>query len=830
MSDEDAIEMLAQQLITRPVFTALFKEAQFAAHNPVSHDINSVLDGLKACGLDAELDSLQKFYDSISQRIEGIDNADGKQKILMELYETFFSKAFPRTSARLGIVYTPIDAVKFIIRSADALIKREFGLPLGLGAAGVHILDPFTGTGTFIHQTIRYLADTCPDSLIAKYATELHANEMVLLAYYIATINIETTYHEHTTTATYTPFAGAVLTDTFLLDHKGQGKLRAILQANATRAEQQRSKAIKVIIGNPPYSAGQRNENDNNPNVRYDTLDARIKNTYVARTSVTNKNSLYDSYIRALRWATDRLGDEEGIIAYITNGGFIDSAAADGLRRCLSDDFSTLYILNLRGNARTQGEKRRQERGNVFGQQARVPVAIIFLIRRHGYQRQPATLYYHDIGDYLTRENKLQRLTAAGDLTGLDWQPLTPDAHGDWINQRDSRFAGYLPLGDKDNNLVTVIFSQYCSGIKTNRDAWTYNFARASVADNMQRLINTYNSELACTGGDHTRVTGDQTRIKWDSTLKQSLAKKQPGNFSEDCIRVGIYRPFTMQWLYFDRQFLSSVYRQPSFFPTAETVNRTIVTNGRGSNKLFSALMVDSAPSVDLLEKSQCFPRYTYPLKATSLHALGGRQDNIPTATVKRFQRQYSDDTLSGDDIFYYVYGVLHCPDYRTRYAADLRKTLARIPFARTKAQFIAFATAGRQLADLHTGYEQVAEYPLKEEWRGTESAAKCRVKRMRFRTRTDNSAIIYNEHLTLSGIPPAAHHYQVAGRSPLAWVIDRYCVKTDDKSGIINDCNAYCTDKNDARAIIRLIKRLVTVSVESDSIIRTLPTEWMED
>lgn len=479
ISDEEIIEMLAQHLITKPVFDALFSDYSFASHNPMSKAMQGVLDALHQHHLDKEADTLQKFYDSVKLRAAGIDNAQGKQKIVVELYDKFFSKAFPRLRDKLGIVYTPVEVVDFIIHSVNDVLKNEFQQTLG--SDGVHILDPFTGTGTFITRLLQSGLMT-PEQIRKKYKGEIHANELVLLAYYIAAINIESVYHG-LVGGEYVPFEGICLTDTFQMYEK-EDLVDALLVQNSERRKRQRNLDIRVILGNPPYSVGQGDANANNQNVIYPHLDSRIRTTYAARSSATNKNALYDSYIRAIRWASDRIGDS-GVIGFVTNAGFLDANTADGLRQCLVEEFSSIYVFHLRGNARTSGELRRKEKDNVFGVGSRAPIAISLLVKNPSAQER-GLIHFHDIGDYLGREEKLEKISDFASIAGITdadgWQIIAPDEHGDWINQRDESFADFVVLGDKDGGKVTRLFANYSSGVKTQRDAWCFNSSKEVVS------------------------------------------------------------------------------------------------------------------------------------------------------------------------------------------------------------------------------------------------------------------------------------------------------------------------------------------------------------
>ena len=836
VSEEDAVEMLAQHMITRPVFNALFADNEFVAKNPVSRTMQDMLELLDAQNLSSESKELSGFYDSVRQRAEGIDNAAGRQKIITELYDKFFRTAFPKMAESLGIVYTPVEVVDFIIHSVEHLLQKEFGK--GLGAKDVHILDPFTGTGTFVTRLLQSNVINDAD-LPRKYSKEIHTNEIVLLAYYIAAINIEQAYQHRRGGQEYREFEGIALTDTFQINERDGDVLNKIFPVNSARVQRQKSTPIRVVFGNPPYSAGQRSENEANKNLKYAKLDNSISWTYAKHSSAINRNSLYDSYIRAIRWASDRIGDE-GIVAFVTNGGYIDGNAMDGLRKCLYEEFSGIYCFNLRGNARTSGEQRRKERGNIFGEGTRTPVAVLLLIKKI---QNPAvcTLNYHDIGDYLGREQKLNMISQFNSVENIPWQTITPDQNHDWINQRDTTYEGYLPIGTRKDK-INKVFGSFSRGLETTRDNWVYNFSKKKVAENMNGMIDFYNSELNRYKKSHPSkntsadveefINNDPTKISWSRNLKSYLAQGVIGKYDDKNIRPCIYRPFTKCFLYFDNIFISLPAVANRYFPTGDAQNLAICISGVGASKEFSALMVNAVPNLHFLDTGQCFPRHTYEKAASKNTSLLNetdeyhRIDNIPQPTVALFQQQYQDNKIIGDDIFYYVYGILHNQPYKTKYAADLKKTLPRIPYAKTAADFHAYATAGKQLADLHVHYETADPYPLlvHEQNADPSNPNYYKVKKMTYSggARTpDKSKIKYNDNITLENIPPEAHDYIVNGKSALDWIIERYQIKTDKDSKITNNPNDW---SDNPHHILDLIRKVVTVSVETVKIVKQLP------
>ncbi|MDR7281303.1 putative helicase [Pseudomonas corrugata] len=851
ISDNEVIEMLAQHLITKPVFDALFEGYSFASNNPMSCAMQNVLDVLQEHRLDKEADTLQRFYDSVKMRADGIDNAEGKQKIIVELYDKFFRNAFPRMTERLGIVYTPVEVVDFIIHSVNDILLSEFGQTLG--SEGVHIIDPFTGTGTFITRLLQS-GLISKEELQNKYQGQIHANEIVLLAYYIAAINIEAVYHS-IVGGKYQPFEGICLTDTFQLYEKDD-LMSELLVDNSARRTRQKALDIRVIIGNPPYSSGQTSANDNNANVAYPLLDSRIRDTYAKRASATNKNALYDSYIRAIRWASDRIGDS-GVIGFVTNAGFTDSNSAEGLRKCLADEFSSIYVFHLRGNQRTSGELSRKEGGKIFGSGSRAPIAISLLVKNPAAQ-QHGQIYWHDIGDYLSQAEKLDKISAFASIGGITaangWQSITPDAHGDWVSQRDGSFGEFIVIGDKRGG-ATKLFENYSCGVQTNRDAWVFNASHTKIASNMQRMIAFYNAEVDRFHTAHSslskkelevRVDGfintDPTLISWSSSLIPSLIKADKGIFNQSKLTQGLYRPFTKQWLYFDGMFNHRPYQMPRIFPSAGVQNRVIMIKQRWTGHGQLALIVDCIPELQTDGGTQCFPLYLYDHpedQAKASKAIPGlfdtpaqpstntRRDAITDEGLAHFSAAYPGEVISKEDLFYYVYGLLHSPQYRDKYADNLSKELPRIPTIKAAADFWAYSKAGRALAELHLDYETAPMYPANVQ-SSASSDSDYRVTKMKYGKNgkdKDLSTLHYNAKIIVTGIPLQAYDYIVNGKPALDWVVERQCVSTHKDSGITNDANDWAIETmENPRYPLELFLRVVTVSLETMKIVQALP------
>jgi len=859
ISDDEIIEMLAQHLITKPVFDALFEEYSFAKNNPMSQAMQQVLDKMHEHHLDKERYTLESFYESVKMRAEGINSAEGKQRIVVELYDKFFRNAFPRMTERLGIVYTPIEVVDFIIHSVEDVLKTEFNS--SMADENVHILDPFTGTGTFIARLLQ--SGIIPyDRLPEKYKNEIHANEIVLLAYYIAAINIEATYHGILTgnirgeqddlifEPAYAPFNGICLTDTFQMGEKPD-LVDELLEENSARRKRQQELDIRVIIGNPPYSAGQESANDNNANVQYTKLDERIRRTYAARSTATLKNSLYDSYIRAIRWSSDRIKDC-GVIGFVTNGGFIEANTADGLRLCLGEEFSNLYVFHLRGNARTSGERRRKEKDNVFGQGTRTPIAVSILVK-NPQADEHGRIYFYDIGDYLTREQKLETISELRSISGITqrqgWHNIEPDEFGDWVNQRDPNFDNYIRLGDKKDKSAKTIFEIYSGGIKTNRDAWCYNFDRTRIVDNINKTIEFYNSEVDRYVEEKSTLPVDKfvqfnsLLFSWDAANKVDLVNSKKYQFDYNSVRVSLYRPFTKSYCYFSKELNNRRYQMPAIFPEIESENLVISLTGRGSTKEFSAFITNVVPDLEMISKSQCFPLYLYEKEAKKdMFSQGDdadyqRRDAITDVALELFRSSYPNTYITNEDIFYYIYGLLHSEEYRERYADNLSKQVPRIPRMNRYEDFTAFSRAGRELATLHLNFETIdlnTQARLSGSLKGLKSTvqrvtggddADFYVTKMKFAKRGEKSKVIYNGKITIENIPEEAYDYVVNGKPALEWVMERQAATTDKKSGITNDANDWATETmGNPRYPLELFLRVITVSLKTQEIVRSLP------
>ena len=862
LSEQDAIEMLSQHIISRPVFEALFENYQFAASNPISRSMQKMLDLLDdETRTEEENQKLQKFYDYVRTTVGDIREAEARQRIIVELYDKFFKVASPKTVDKLGIVYTPVEVVDFIIRSVGYILHKEFGRTLS--DENVHILDPFTGTGTFITRLLQS-GLISREALERKYGREIHANEIVLMAYYIASVNIENVFHDLIgPDAEYKSFGGICLTDTFQLGEEASDENLYSEQfpTNSRRVIEQKKRRITVIVGNPPYSIGQRSANDNAQNESYPTLESRIENTYVARSEAALNKSAYDSYIKAFRWASDRLDEKEGgVVGFITNSKWIEASGLDGMRKCLEKEFSSIYIFNLRGAVRGRvGDTAKKEGQNIFD--IMTGVAITILVKKSKTSDETACIYYHDIGDYLSREEKLNIIRNMGDISNplMQWVTITPNEHGDWLNKRSELFKLYTPLEPekKFGKGSKSFFNVNGPAVASGRDSWVYNFSKQSVEKNISAMIDFYNQQQqayqkAVKSNPDLSVEDfidtDPTKISWTRSLRNSVKKKIAHEYSNTIIRIGTYRPFQKQYLYFATAFNESIGLSPKLFPTPNHYNLIICITGNGARRGFTVYITENIIDYNTYDGGcQCFPLYWYDDSTADIADLFSarqsdadryvRRDGVTDWILSTARKQYGS-RVTKEDIFYYVYGILHAPDYRTTFAADLKKSLPRLPLVESPDDFWAFSRAGRDLAELHLGYERVKPYAecrirLASSMRGDDTVD-YRVEKMRFGKAdgktVDKSVIHYNAGITIESIPLEAYDYVVNGKSAIEWVMERYVVKTDPASQITNDPNDWCREHDDPKYIYNLLLRLITVSLETMKIVRALPKLKLEE
>ena len=810
LSDESVRKMLVQHLLTERIFRRVFNNQEFLQRNVIAVEIEKVIRSITArhFSRDEFLKPLDRFYSAIEKAAESQSGYTEKQHFLNAVYERFFQSFDARQADTHGIVYTPQPIVEFIVSSVEEILKQEFGK--SLSDSGVHILDPFTGTGNFITRIMQQIKRS---ALPRKYAEELHCNEIMLLPYYIASMNIEHAYMERA--GEYKPFEGICLVDTFELSESKQIGLFAA--ENTARVQRQKNAPIRVILGNPPYNLSQLSENDNNRNRRYGALDSRIAATYAADSTASTASRLGDAYVKAIRWASDRLGDD-GIVAFVSNGSFIDQISHDGMRKHLMRDFDKLYVLNLAGNVR----KFPQFSGNthnVFGIQ--VAVSIEFLIRNRATTKSKELLYASARPEW-TKGKKLSFLTDAGTINGISWDRLTPDARGSWLTSGlDPEYSGLIPIGSKEakaGDSIEVVFSSYSLGSNTNRDSWAYNFQIDALEENIQRLITTYDSEFTRWHSQpgkknaDTFLTNDERKIKWSSTLKQALAGGAALKYSSANVRKSLYRPFCFEWQYFGKGVTHRQGQWKRFMPTPESENVAICATGIGAERPFATMATTYIPDLNFFGPGTVpmwFAFYVYTEDGTD------RQENITDWALKQFQIHYQDESITKWDIFHAIYAILHHPEYRIRYAADLRREMPRIPFP---PHFSSFVAAGKQLIKIHTSYETQPEYRL-EEIEDEDAEVSFRLERMKLSK--DKTSIRYNDFLTLRGIPAAAFEYRLGNRSALEWIIDQYEVSTDRRSEIVNDPNRAA----DPNYVLKLIRQVITVSLETNALVGSLPT-----
>lgn len=795
ISEQQAIEMLSQHLITKPVFEALFDTYSFVNNNPVSKAMESILEVLDKQGLLKEQEQLEGFYESVRVRAEGIDNLKAKQDIIIQLYDKFFKVGFKETTDRLGIVFTPTEAVDFIIHSVDDVMRKHFGK--SLTSEGVHILDPFTGTGTFIARLLQSELINKED-LIRKYTNEIHANEIVLLSYYIATINIEETFHS-LYKKDYIPYEGIVLTDTFKSTEDKNSFVDELFNENNKRLKKQMNDPIFAIIGNPPYSIGQSSVNLGVENVSYPILDESIDMTYAKLSKSKLKKSLYDQYIKAFKWASNRISNK-GVISFITNASFIDSQATDGLRKSWSEEFNYIYIFNLRGDARTSGEQRKKESGNVFGEGTRTPISITFLIKDGSENHE---INYYDIGDYLKKEEKLQIINKFKSINNIPWSKIQPDKNNDWINQRDVNYEKFIPFIDDTKN--NGVFLEQYTGVVPARDSWVVSFSKNNVIKNSNQMIENYNDEIdrlshiSDPRDRIAKVNKLESHIKWSRGLTQKFKKGEEITLNNRQV-LFMHRPFTKKWMYYDKNIVEMPSRYQHIY---QDMGKVLYIQGQGSKKSFTAIATDLIPNFQLIANGKGFPQY---LGNDSL----GRVNNF-TDSIKTLGK------FSDDEAFYYTYAILHSQEYKNKYEYDLIKAFPRIPLLKNKDKFIEI---GKELVRLHINYETID--PYKKIIIESVENPSYKVTKMKHPKKNQLDTIIFNKDITLKNIPEKAYNYQVNGKSAIHWIMEEYQVKTDKKSGIIDDPNLYSQDE---KYIFNLLMSIINVSLKTLDLIDAIPT-----
>lgn len=849
IEQEQAVDMLSQHIITKPVFEALFEGYSFVQNNPMSKSMQTMLDLLEEQTIDEDVETLESFYASVKMRASGIDNAEGKQKIIIELYDKFFKTAFPKMVEQLGIVYTPVEVVDFIIHSVADVLQKEF--KRNISDENVHIIDPFTGTGTFITRLLQS-GVIRPEDLERKYKKEIHANEIVLLAYYIASINIENVFHDLTPDPddglgkeTYHPFEGICLTDTFQLGETKAGEqlFDEMFPQNSKRVENQQKTPVRIIIGNPPYSIGQKSANDNAQNQSYPKLDKTIATTYAQLSNAGLNKSLYDAYIKAFRWSTDRLDPVNGgIISFVTNSGWLDGNSTDGFRKSLEKEFSSIYIFNLRGAVRGRaGDSAKKEGQNVFD--IMTGVCITLLVKNPVHKSGKAEIYYKDIGDYMSRQDKLEQIILTqsfiNDVMGLS--ELVPNDVGDWLNLRNDSYSNFTTIvpSKKFDRSSKSFFITYAVGIGSNRDSWVYDYSSQSLINKIEGFVKSYNTQrLAYHVAVNKSVsqikiddflTNNDSNIKWTRGLKTTLKNNIAIHPNKRFIREVSYRPFNKQLIYFDKFLIESPGINDRFFPSSKQTNLSIIVPGTGGVKDFYSLMVNSFKDLDTYGGCQSFPLYYYEEPKTIQKGLFDdptekdyvRRDAISDFILERAKKQYGKN-VTKEDIFYYVYGFLHSKEYRENFANDLKKMLPKLPLVEDVKDFWAFSKAGRQLAELHLNYETVPSY--KDVKVVGDKSNNFLVTKIKFLTKNQKDTIIYNNHIVISNIPSKAYEYIVNGKSAIEWIMERYQITTHKDSGITNNPNDWSNEVENPRYILDLLLSIINVSVQTVNIVDNLP------
>ena len=815
---QDAVEeMLTQHILTERIFRTVFNNSAFTRRNIIAREIENVVDALIRESFSREefLKRLDRFYVAIEQAATLCRDFSQKQHFLNTFYEKFFQGFSEDVADTHGIVYTPQPIVDFMVKSVAHILETEFSR--SLSDTGVHIIDPFVGTGNFI---VRLMQDIQGTALEAKYRHELHCNEVMLLPYYIASLNIEQEFFQRT--GTYLRFDGIALADTFELLEDRQIEL--FTQENTERVEKQKAADMFVVIGNPPYNAQQVNENDNNKNRKYKAMDKQIAETYAKASKATLRNKLYDPYVKAIRWASDRIG-EEGIVAFVTNNGFLDRMAFDGMRKHLAGDFDVIYILDLGGNVR-ENPKLSGTTHNVFGIQ--VGVSINLLIKRSTAKThlKPAEIFYARVDEFWRKEEKYHFLDSKEHYQNVKWQQITPDSRYTWLTEGlHPEFDTFLPMSSRKAKttkgiVADVIFKKYGLGVSTNRDMWVSNFNQEILTENVQGMISTYNAEIDRWKRREDKrenvdefVVYDDTKIKWSSTLKRHLASTHSIEFTKSKLRQAMYRPFTKTALFFDKILIDRPSLFPSIFPTSKTEsdNQVICVPSTGGRTNFWCYLTNVIPNLTItsVDGNQCFPFYTYDEDGTN------RQENITDWALAEFRTHYGDNTITKWNIFHYNYALLHHPTYRKTYKMNLKRDLPHIPFAE---DFWGFAKAGAQLADFHINYESVPKYDGLKYIETPGVPIDWRVEKMKLSK--DKTQLKYNDFLTLDGIPVEVYAYRLGNRSALEWVVDQYRIKTDKRSGIVNDPNR----ESEPRYIMDLVGRVITVSLRTVEIVEGLP------
>ncbi|MGL2539781.1 type ISP restriction/modification enzyme, partial [Helicobacter pylori] len=830
IKEEEALDMIVSHIITKPIFDAIFGDN---IKNPIAKALDKMVLKLSDLGLEGETKDLKNLYESVKTEATRAKSPKSQQELIKNLYNTFFKEAFRKQSEKLGIVYTPIEVVDFILRATNGILKKHFNTDFN--DKNITIFDPFTGTGSFIARLLSKDNDLISDeALKEKFLNHLFAFDIVLLSYYIALINI--TQAAQNRDSSLKNFKNIALTDS--LDYLEEKSDKGVIPGFEDLKENQEIKTtlanqtIQVIIGNPPYSAGQKSQNDNNQNLSHPKLEKLVYETYGKNSTAQNKNSTQDTLIQSIRMASDLLKDK-GVLGFVVNGSFIDSKSTDGFRKCVAKDFSHLYVLNLRGNARTSGEERKKQGDGIFDSGSRATVAIIFFVKDKSTPNN--TIFYYEVGDYLKREAKLNLLANFENLESVTFKEITPNDKGDWINQRNDEFEKLIPLKRNEKLKNDSIFDLNSMGVTSGRDPWVYNFSPNALMQSVQNCIDTYNADLKRfnenfreafkqrTQGvkkadrykhlNDKEITTDKTKIAWTRSLKQGFIKNTNlPESSMEHVRLALYRPFNKQWLYWDKTWNDGQCQLPKIFPD-KSVRNVMINCGCGNGKAFSALISDFISDYSLISPNQAYPLYYY-------DDLGNRYNAISGYALNLFRRHYQDNAITEEEIFYYIYAVFHHKGYLEKYQNSLTKEAPRIALSE---DFKELSILGKELGKLHLNYES-GEMHASVKHNLLENAGMEGYYDV-VKMKKDKDRILYNHHITITKIPEKAFDYVVNGRSAIDWVIERYQITKDKDSLIENNPNDYAGGKY----VFELLCRVIKLSEKSVDLIEKISEKRFE-
>ncbi|GHS00902.1 helicase [Helicobacter pylori] len=827
IKEDEALDMITSHIITKPIFDAIFGDN---IKNPISKALDKMVEKLSTLGLQGETKDLKNLYESVKTEAMHAKSQKSQQELIKNLYNTFFKVAFKKQSEKLGIVYTPIEVVDFILRATNGILKKHFNTDFN--DKNITIFDPFTGTGSFIARLLSKENGLISDeALKEKFLNHCFAFDIVLLAYYIALINI--TQAAQNRDGSLKNFKNIALTDSLDFyeekNDKGVFDLFKDLKENKEIKDTLADKNIRVIIGNPPYSAGAKSQNNNNQNLSHPKLEKKVYEKYgknsTAKVGVTTRDTLIQSICMASELLKDR-----GVLGFVVNGSFIDSKSADGFRKCVAKEFAHLYVLNLRGNARTSGETSKKEGGGIFGSGSRATIAIIFFVKDTSVKN--SAIHYYEVEDYLKREAKLNRLANFTDLDALPFETIIPNNKGDWINQRDDAFEKLIPLKRDKQRQNPSVFDINSGGVISGRDPWVYHFSSDALMHSVQKCIDTYNADLerfnahfreafkqrtkGVKSADLYRhlndkeITTDKTKIAWTRALKQEFIKnKNLQESHEKRIRLAMYRPFNKQWLYFDKNLNEEQFQLPKIFPNKDAQNVVINTTIRN----FSALVSDAIPDGHFIGDANAYPLYYY-------DGLGNRHYAISGYALNLFRKHYGDNLIAEEEIFYYIYAILHHKGYLEKYKNSLTK---KDPLIALSEDFKELSVLGKELAKLHLNYES-EELHTSVEYKtlmNAEEKGYYDVETMK----KIGDRIHYNNHIAITKIPKKAFEYVVNGKSAIDWVIERY-QKTRNKDSLIeNNPNDY----KGGKYVFELLCRVIKLSEKSVDLIEKISEKRFE-